>query len=260
MNCGGILNSGHERDLAYVLRCEGDDHEATPFSTWAPKAIALIGRLHPTLEDRSIVVSMKRRLATENVERIPKDANALVQLQRKCARWAKDNCEALRLAQPAKPKELHDRACDNWDPLLAIADTCGGEWPAEARKAARSLSAIDDDQTHAIQLLHDIRLLFKQEAGANLTSSFIVEELGKMEHRPWPEFSYGKPITVVQLAKLLQPFNVRPKQVRVEEQRAKGYTFAQFEKVFDRYLSSDADVKNGEKPYDTQDKATKSMA
>jgi hypothetical protein len=57
----GIINSGHGRATAIVIRTVGDDHEPRTFSTWAPKAIALIGDLPPTLEDRSIVLTLRRR-------------------------------------------------------------------------------------------------------------------------------------------------------------------------------------------------------
>ena len=39
----GVLNSGHTRDMAYVIRTVGDDHEPRAFCTWAPKAIASLG-------------------------------------------------------------------------------------------------------------------------------------------------------------------------------------------------------------------------
>ena len=55
----GILNSGHRRGTAYVLRTVGDDHEPRKFSTWAAVAIAMIGRLPGTLEDRSIPVALR---------------------------------------------------------------------------------------------------------------------------------------------------------------------------------------------------------
>jgi putative DNA primase/helicase len=38
----GVLNSGHMRSQAYVTRVTGDDHYVSMFSTWAPKAIAMI--------------------------------------------------------------------------------------------------------------------------------------------------------------------------------------------------------------------------
>src|SRR5262249_20748233 len=157
-----VLNSGHSRSTAFVLRCVGDDLVPKPFSTWAPKAFAGIGRMHPTLEDRSVPISLKRKLKTEHIERIPRDPNAYLDLRRKCARWAIDNANGLANAKHKLPAELHDRAKDNWEPLLAIADLCGGDWPKMAREAAVKLSGIDDDETLGIQLLEDLRWLFER--------------------------------------------------------------------------------------------------
>ena len=41
----GVLNSGHSRDTAFVVRTVGDDHDPRKFSTWAAKTIAMIGSL-----------------------------------------------------------------------------------------------------------------------------------------------------------------------------------------------------------------------
>ena len=59
----GILNSGHSRASATVLRlaAEGDDYEPRAFSTWAPKAIAVIKNLPSTLEDRAVILRVRRR-------------------------------------------------------------------------------------------------------------------------------------------------------------------------------------------------------
>src|SRR5262249_4841654 len=56
----GILNCGHHRANAYVLRPTGDNHEPKRFCTWAPKVVALIGKLPPTLASRAIHVRLKR--------------------------------------------------------------------------------------------------------------------------------------------------------------------------------------------------------
>ena len=48
----GVLNSGHRR-TGEVIRDVGDDFEPRRFSTWAPVAIAAIGKIPGTLEDRS---------------------------------------------------------------------------------------------------------------------------------------------------------------------------------------------------------------
>ena len=65
-----ILNSGHKRSSARVLRCEGDNHEPRWFSTWCPKAIGLIGALPATLASRSIHIELQRKLPREVVRRL----------------------------------------------------------------------------------------------------------------------------------------------------------------------------------------------
>lgn len=61
----GIINGGHNRLSAYVWRSVGDDHEPKRFKVWAPKCIAMIGKLPDTLEDRALVVPLRRKQAGE---------------------------------------------------------------------------------------------------------------------------------------------------------------------------------------------------
>ena len=51
----GIINSGHTRPTAYVIRTVGDDHTPKQFSTWGAKVIAVIGDVPDTINDRSII-------------------------------------------------------------------------------------------------------------------------------------------------------------------------------------------------------------
>jgi putative DNA primase/helicase len=46
----GILNSGHGKGMAFVLRIVGDDLEPRAFSTWCPKVIARIGKFEGKAE------------------------------------------------------------------------------------------------------------------------------------------------------------------------------------------------------------------
>jgi putative DNA primase/helicase len=136
----GIINAGHSRGTATVLRSAPDSKdgwEPRSFKVWGPLALAAIGQLPGTIEDRSIKVAMRRRRADELVEPLRIDRlDRLGPLARRVARWASDQKVALSAADPAVPAELHDRAADNWRPLLAIADVAGGEWPERARRAA----------------------------------------------------------------------------------------------------------------------------
>nr|MBA2252818.1 hypothetical protein [Nitrospirales bacterium] len=63
----GILNSGHTRGGAVVIRTVGEEHEPRAFSTWSPMALACIGRLPDTVEDRSIIIRMQRKAPTDKV-------------------------------------------------------------------------------------------------------------------------------------------------------------------------------------------------
>ena len=238
----GVLNSGHTKSSAFVLRCVGDAMEPTPFSTWCPKVFAHIGRVHPTLEDRSIRIQLRRKLKTETVERIPR-GDPYADLRRKCARFAVDNLEYLSKAKPTIPAGLNnDRAADNWMPLLAIAEICG--CGNEARKAALELSGVDDDETDSIVLLADLNAMFEratqgEAATVSMSSAAMTVELAGMEDKKWPEFKGGKPITPTQIAALLKPFGITPRKVQSDDgakRQVQGYRFDQFEWTFKRYL------------------------
>ena len=55
------------RDMAYVLRANGETMEPERFSAWAAKAIACIGKLPETLTDRSIEIRLQRRIKIETI-------------------------------------------------------------------------------------------------------------------------------------------------------------------------------------------------
>src|SRR6516225_2261104 len=60
-----IVNSGHTRSAAYVVRTVGEDFTPRKFSTWSAMAIAAIGKLPATIEDRSILINLSRRRLEE---------------------------------------------------------------------------------------------------------------------------------------------------------------------------------------------------
>jgi putative DNA primase/helicase len=235
----GVLNSGHHRATAYVIRTTGDDHEPKRFRTWAPKAVALIGKLPATLASRAIHIELCRKTATERVEPLRLDRlDCLEPLRRQAARWAADHAVSLNSADPEVPETISGRAADNWRPLLAIADLAGGDWPARARRIAEKFGGACTEQTAGIMLLEDVQRIFVDRGLDRLPSADLVESLSAMEDRPWPEWRQGKPITPRQIAKLLEPFGVKPSTVRTTSDTAKGYKWEQFTDAFARYLAS----------------------
>jgi putative DNA primase/helicase len=98
----GILNSGHTKAAANVIR--NVDHKPRRFSTWAPKAIATIGTLADTLEDRAVVVRLQRKPPGATVERLGRRDNAdFAALRSQAARWAADNFDKLADPDPRCP-------------------------------------------------------------------------------------------------------------------------------------------------------------
>jgi hypothetical protein len=134
----GILCGGFEVN-GYVEVCEGEGTDITTrrFSTYCPKAFGLIGKLTPTLVDRSICIPLDRKLRTDKVERLRRrDNDEFAQLRRRCLRWANDNAKALAQSPPMELEGLNDRALDFWEPLLTIANRAGGKCPKVARETA----------------------------------------------------------------------------------------------------------------------------
>jgi putative DNA primase/helicase len=237
----GVLNSGHRRGGA-VLRTVGDDHEPRPFATYSACAIALIGKLPATLADRSITAELRRRLASEAVEPFRHDRTTHLDiLARKAARWASDNADCVRVADPDIPAGTFNRLADNWRPLLAIADAAGGEWPKRARHVlAMMAGATTGDQSAGVLVLADTRNIFGERGEDRLPSTELAEALVAIESRPWAEWRHGKPITANGLARLLEPFGVAPTTIRVGTKTPKGYRLSDFADAFERYLTPDA--------------------
>ncbi len=237
----GILNSGHTRQSAYVIRVVGDNHEPKQFSTWGAKAVCGIGKQAPTLMGRSIVLELRRKLSNEKVERLRHSNDDDFEIiKRKLARYAQDMAAQIESARPKLPEILNDRAQDNWEPLLAIADAVGGDWPLMARNAALKISGKrqnEDNSSARVMLLYDIRSIFENEKGrARIPTEDLLQQLNDMEDRPWPEWSRGKLITSRQVAALLKPYGISPKKMRFRLGTSRGYELGQFADAFERYL------------------------
>src|SRR6516162_6261965 len=114
------------------------------------------------------MIRLERKLRAQTVKRLrARDGGELHELSRKIARFVADNEERPRRNQPDVPKELNDRARDAWDPLLAIADIAGGDWPQRGKRAAITLAGIDEADAAEGDvrqtLLSDIRAIFARE-------------------------------------------------------------------------------------------------
>lgn len=235
----GLINCGHTRDSAYIIRVVGDDHTPKTFFVWGAKALAGIGKLPDTMMDRSITLELRRKLAEENVERLRHaDPQIFKRISSKLARFSQDYADKIRFAKPELPDVLNDRAQDNWEPLFAIAEIAGTEWLQLAQNAALKLSGeAIQPQSMGVELLSDIHEIYESRRVDRFTSTDLIEALCKDDERPWVTYNRGKPITPRQIASLLREFKIVSNTIRMGSITAKGYLYYQFADPFARYLS-----------------------
>jgi len=279
----GILNAGYARDTAYVVRvtqtdaiqepCSSRREEALSstypltlnprtsdcpvrvghspvrvgpslrhFSCWCPKVMAAIGRLPETLADRCIVIRMQRKTIHEECERLRNLDTS--HLREQFTRFVEQNANAIATARPAIPESLNDRAADIWEPLLALADIAGGDWPAKARRAAEGLTASGHGRSPIGALLFDIYAGIARKESERIFSRDLVDWLNGFTDRPWLDLpglrfvdsGKRKQMSELWLAQQLRPYGLRPRTIRIGDNIAKGYVLDEMIEVFQRYM------------------------
>lgn len=236
----GILNSGHSRDLAYVIRCIGRDHEPKQFKTWCAKIIVGIGDLPETIADRSIIIRLRRKLINDEIQSFRRysmdETNELI---RKCIRFRNDSLEQIKTVKLVLSGLQDDRMVDNWEPLFSIACLAGDEWMQHAKDAAVFLSKTDNEPLSVgVELLQDIKNIFTIKDLWGMYTYELIQELCSDLEAPWLTYNNGKQLTPRQLAKKLKDFDIYSKDMRLPpfNKNLKGYLLEDFTEAFDRYI------------------------
>lgn len=237
---------------------QGANIETRDLKTFCPKALAGIGKLPDTIRDRSIIIELKRKIVGEEADRFRRrHARPLAApIRQALETWAATAIDELTASDPAIPDGISDRAADCWEPLLAIADLAGGDWPSRARTAAIALSGAGsvaaEDVTYGVRLLADIREIFDSRGEDRIASERLAHELAKVEESPWgPE--HGKPFDARALASKLSRYRIKPKKIRVGDTTVRGYEREYFEDSWKRYarMETPSERNNRNNPYAT---------
>jgi hypothetical protein len=255
-----IINSGHTRGQG-VIRCITDEHRPELFSTFAPKAIGMVGRKLPvTTLSRCIIVELRRRAKDEKVDEFAhQDDSELADLRRRLRRWCMDNVDTLRDAAVPMPEQFRNRRANNWRLLFAIADLCSGaeDWGDKARLSATDLEGASDVTSIGVRLLADIKCIFDEDGCNTILSATLVTRLKEDVEQPWAEWNHGKGLTQNSLAVLLGGgggrgrasrggFGIRSDTVHPSPSvQGKGYKRSQFEEAWSRYLPEDTSSSGG---------------
>lgn len=236
----GLLNAGHRRGSNFLrVTIVGKSPQVEQWPVFCAKALAGIGTPPDTIGDRSIVIRMQRRAPGESVcrfrhRKVSPEASGL---RERIANWVAEVLGTLD-PDPELPTELDDRAQDGWEPLMALADAAGGDWPTRARRAALELSVARQDEdadSLGVRLLGDIKSILDGHIHDRISSHDLAEALVRLELAPWRDLR-GAPLTQRTLADILRRFDIRSKAVRFADgSNVKGYTSAQFADAWSRY-------------------------
>lgn len=224
----GFLNAGHRRG-AVAYRCvgEGTKQIVHPFPAFCAVALAGLNDIPDTIATRSVIVRMQRRKTSQTVlpwrsrQREPEG----FELRNTLAALIAPLSDELRDAEPQMPEGVEDRPADVWEPLLAIAEAAGGEWPELARAAATSFTTgATPEPSLGVLLLRHLRELWTSEGDPkHLPGSLILERLTTLEEAPWHSLK-GAPLDARRLSNLLKKYQVRSTKVRTGETTVNGYT------------------------------------
>ena len=235
----GLLNAGHQRNRP-TLRVTGPEHTPVAFPTFAMAALAGIGDLPDTIMDRSVVIRMRRRGPGERVAafRTGRDTPALRAIRDRLTSWLRPLLGRAMEMEPVMPVE--DRAADTWEPLIVVADLAGGQWPAAARTACRTMTAHeteqDEDAGLRTRILADIRRVFAAEGDPPaLRTSRLIQQLNAVAEAPWAEYS-AQGLTPRGLQLLLKDYGIGSANHRFPGgSQAKGFARTQFLDAWARY-------------------------
>jgi hypothetical protein len=235
----GLLNAGHRRG-AVAGRCvvRGKTVETEEIPAYCAVALAGLDDLPDTLMSRSVLIRMRRRAPHEQVQAYRRRVHSPegFALRDRISAWAAMVADDLTDAWPKMPAGIEDRNADVWEPLLAVADAAGGDWPERARVAAVALVADAREanlESMGVRLLADLRNIFG-DRDAMFTDD-ILGALHDIEESPWADIR-GKALDARGLSRRLRKYGARPKDVRIGPKASKGYTREALYDAWQRYL------------------------
>jgi len=237
-----LLNTGYRRGQT-VKRHDGD------YETYCPKAFALIGDVHDTLRDRSIVVEMRRReparrfvyaAAKEEGAALREMISATVSLKTEEITNAVRKFEGLSF--------LTDRDEEIWSPLFILCRLICPDRVDELTRAAADISAAKtakarrytelgdqenmvQEEEYAVRLLRDMLHVIGDQT--QITTQEAITKLRQIPTSPWRRFR-GEGLKdgiegAMVVAGLFSRFGVKSSTIRIAPKSAgtgstaKGY-------------------------------------
>ncbi|MGO9385761.1 MAG: DUF3631 domain-containing protein [Mycobacterium sp.] len=239
----GLINAGHRKG-AIAGRCvvRGKIVETEELPAYCAVALAGLDDLPDTIMSRSVIVRMRRRAPNEPIEpwRQRLNGKEAAQLYARLLGWS-TSAQPLENGWPTMPDSVTDRDADVWESLLAVADLAGGDWPHVARVAAVTLVTASSARKPSVGvlLLRDIRTVFSGSSLDKMLTTDILAALNKMDESPWATIRRGESLDSRGLANRLSKYGIGSKALRIGDEVIKGYSRAQFQDAWSRYLDDE---------------------
>jgi len=234
----GMLNAGHRRG-AMAGRCvlRGKEVLTEELPAYCAVAMAGLGNLPDTILTRAAVIRMRRRSQDERIKpfrRRTEEAEGN-RLRDRLESWTASVRQRLTGVWPEMPDGIADRDADVWEPLLAVADAAGGQWPKLSRVAAVALVAEAKESTPSlgVRLLADLRQVFGDRE--TLSTQHILDALIGLDESLWADMR-GKPLDSRRLANYLKPYGVASQSIREGPSVVRGYSRESLYDPWRRYL------------------------
>ncbi len=236
----GLLNSGYRKGATAgraVMR--GKEVFTEEFPSFCAVALAGLNDLPETLMTRAVVIPMKRRRKNQSVEPFRRRLNGqeAEAIKQHLEELAKTIRPQVREAWPELPPGIQDRHADKWEPLIAIADALGGDWPEIAR--ATGLSFVEESQATpesvGVRLLADIRAVIGSED--RIASQDILDRLRGLDESEWATYK-GLGLDTRELSRQLRKYGIKSEALKFKGSTLRGYRVSEFADAFERYLST----------------------
>lgn len=249
-----VLNSGHRAGNPSIVCApgkKGGDWNIEKMDTFCPKFVCSIDSLPGTLEDRSIVINVTRKIESDGIERFYRRDHEeyTKQLKEKMQAWATANMPKLKDMRPELPKELSDRRQEAVEQLVAIAELAGGKWPELSRWSMVQVCSEGYGATNdSVQLLTDICNIFVETQNTFISSELLYSKLLQLEPGLWTELK----LTKTGIARMLKKHRIEPVQKRqanghLDKKPVRGYELKSFLEAFKRFVPLNISINSSEK-------------
>ena len=211
----GLLNAGHQRGRP-ALRWDINTRSVEELDTYAMAALAGIGRMPDTIEDRAVIIRMRRRAPT-NTSSPTASAETPPPHQPQTPTPPLGRATTTELAHrnptcPSKTEPPTPGKPSSPSPTSPAAT--GHQRPDKPPATSPTKPNNTNDGTIATQLLADCRTAFAGRRVIRTTE--LLAALNADPEAPWATHGHGTDSTPAALGPILKEFGIRARKFRIE--------------------------------------------